>query len=144
MQAIFTKGRTNARLTSRVLAVVFALWLNLAVGPCAMAFSVDSDCPHCPPPQEDSMAAHHGGHGDEAEPGCDSQPTDCGDIDDFSFDGRSSPGKLKDTTDSVAIVPATLPEVTFDPVAHFATAADPPGPTAAPLPLHLLNCVFLI
>lgn len=144
MQAIFTTRQTNTRLTSRVLAVVVALWLNLAVGPCAMAFSADTDCPHCPPPQEDSMAAHHGGHGDEAEPGCDSLPTDCGDIDDFSLDGRSSLGKLKDTTDSVAIVPATLPEVTFDPVAYFATAADPPGPTAALRPLHLLNCVFLI
>lgn len=143
MQAIFTTRQSNARLTSHVLAVVVALWLNLAVGPCAMAFSVDSDCPHCPPSQEDPMAAHHGGHGDEAEPGCDTAPTDCGDIDDFSVDGRSSLGKLKDKTGIVAILPAVLPELTFDPVACSTTAADPPGPTAAPPPIHLLNCVFL-
>ena len=144
MQAIFTTGRTNARLTSRVLAVVFALWLNLAVGPCAMAFSVDPDCPHCPPSQEDPVAAHHGGHSDDAGPGCDTTPTDCGDIDEFSLDGRSSLSKLKDKTEIVAILPAALPEATFDPVAYSTTAADPPGPTAAPPPLHLLNCVFLI
>lgn len=144
MQAIFETRQTNARLTSRVLAVVFALWLNLAVGPCAMAFSVDSDCPHCPPPQEETMAAHHGGHSDDAGPGCDTTPTDCGDIDEFSLDVRSSLSKLKDKTEIVAILPAALPEATFDPVAYSTTAADPPGPTAAPPPLHLLNCVFLI
>lgn len=89
------------------------------------------------------MAAHHGGHGDKAEPGCDTGPAECGDIDDFSVDGRSSPGKLKDKTEIVAILPAALPELTFDPVVFSTTAADPPGPTAALPPIHLLNCVFL-
>lgn len=144
MQAISTTRQTNPRLTSRVLTVVFALWLNLAVQPCAMAFGSDHDCPHCPPSQEDPMAAHHGGHGDEAEAGCDTLPADCGDIDEFSFEGRSSLSKLKDKTEIVAILPTVVPAVTFDPVAYSTTAADPPGLTAAPPPKHLLNCVFLI
>jgi hypothetical protein len=144
VQAVFTTRQTNARLTSRVLAIACALWLNLAVGPCAMAFDTGHDCPHCPPSQEDPMVAHHGGHGNEADPGCDTLPMDCGDVDEFSLDGRSSLSKLKDKNEVVAILPATLPKVTFDPVAYSTTAADPPGPTAAQPPIHLLNCVFLI
>lgn len=143
MQAISTTRQTNARLTSRVLAVVFALWLNLAVQPCAMAFDTDHDCPHCPPSQEDPMAAHHGGHGDEAKPGCDTQPSDCGEVDDFSLDGRFSLGKLKAKAETVALVSPSVPEVSADPIGFSTTAADPPGPTAAPPPIHLLNCVFL-
>ena len=143
MQVDYTTRQTNTRLTSYVLAVVAVLWLNLAVGPCAMAFGADSDCPHCPPSQEDPMAAHHGGHGDEAAPGCDTARADCGELDEFSLDGRSSLSKLKDKTEIVPILPAVPPEITFDPVACSTTAADPPGPTAAPPPIHLLNCVFL-
>ena len=143
MQAVFTTGQTKARSASRVFAVVFALWLNLAVQPCAMAFETDHDCPHCPPAQEHAMAAHHGSHGDEAGPGCDTRPLDCGEVDDFSVDGRSSLGKLKDKIETVAIVPTPLPVLAFHPVGYSTTAADPPGPTAAPPPIHLLNCVFL-
>jgi hypothetical protein len=144
VQAISTTRQTNARLTSRVFAVVFALWLNLAVQPCAMAFDTDHDCPHCPPSHEDPMAAHHGSHGDEARPGCDTQPSDCGEVDDFSLDGRSSLSKLKAKVEAVALVAPSVPEVALNPIGFSTTAADPPGRTAGPPPIHLLNCVFLI
>lgn len=143
MQAKPTTRQKSARSASRMLAVVFALWLNLAVQPCAMAFNItDHDCPHCPP-APDEMAAHHGNHGDDSRSGCDSLPADCGEIDVFSLDGRTSQCKLKAKAETTALVSFALPEVALDPVRVSTTAADPPESTTAPPPIHLLNCVFL-
>jgi hypothetical protein len=126
-----------------VLAVVVALWLNLAVQPCAMAFSDDHDCPHCPPEQDMQMAGHHGHQVDKAETDCDSSQPDCGDIDDFSLDGRNTLGKLKAKPLPVAIVAPVSPTAALSPIGFSTTAADPPDPVASTTPLHLIYCVFL-
>jgi len=138
-----TTRRKQATVTSRLLGVAVVLWLNLAVQPCAMAFASDHDCPHCPPPQEDLMAAQHGHHGDEANAGCDSLEADCGDVSDFSVDGRQSQNKLKDKADLVLAVPACLPAASLDPIGFSTTAADPPRPAVSSRRLHILHCVFL-
>jgi hypothetical protein len=126
-----------------VLAVVVSLWVNLAVQPCAMAMGADSDCPHCPPAVEDTIAMAHGHHGSGADADCATSGSDCGAIDEFGIDSRSSQSKLKDNAEDVVpvsvlpggrlLVPATIPMA----------ATGPPDIAVAPLPLHLLNCVFL-
>ena len=143
MQSIFTNRQTSAAATSRVLAVVAVLWVNLAVQPCAMAFDADFDCPHCPPAVDDGMAMHHG-HGEEdAKSGCATQPSDCGELDDFGFDSRGTQNKLKDNAETVAISVALPPGAIADPVGFSTTAADrvdasarvarmPRGPAGSP------------
>ena len=143
MRQIVTTRRKQATVTSRLLGIAVIFWLNLAVQPCAMAFSNDHDCPRCPPAQEDSMAAHHGHTGDQANAGCDSLEADCGDVSDFSVDGRQSQNKLKDKADLVLAVPVSLPEVSLDPIGFSTTAADPPRPAGSSRRLHILHCVFL-
>ena len=138
-----TTRQARSTVTSRVLAVVVALWLNLAVQPCAMAFSDDHDCPHCPPEQDMQMAGHHGHQADKAETDCDSSQPDCGDIDDFSLDGRNTLGKLKAKPLPVAIVAPVSPTAALSPIGFSTTAADPPDPVASTTPLHLIYCVFL-
>jgi hypothetical protein len=139
-----TTRRKPATVTSRLLGIAVVLWLNLAVQPCAMAFASDQDCSHCPPAQEDSMAAHHGHHGDKASDRCDSLEADCGDVSDFSFDGRQSQNKFKDKADLVLAVPVSVPEASLDPIGFSTTAADPPRPAGSSRRLHIINCVFLI
>ena len=143
MRRMFTTRQATTTVTSRVLAVVVALWLNLAVQPCAMAFEDDGDCPHCPPAQDMQMAGHHGHQDDSANPGCETAQSDCGEIEDFSLDGRNHLSKLKDKAELVAIVASPVPIAALDPIGFSTTAADPPGLLASPTRLHLLNCVFL-
>jgi hypothetical protein len=122
---------------------VLALWINLAVQPCAMAMGTDGDCPHCPPAAEHDMAMAHGHHDIDVEADCATFGSDCGEIDDFGIDSRSAPSKLKDKTEVLA-VPVALPQHPIPGPAGFSyTAADPPEPAAAPPPTYLLNCVFL-
>ena len=139
-------GSANNRRTltrSRWLGVLVAVWLNLAVQPCAMALGVDRDCPHCPPVDHEAMAAHHGHHAEESSTGCDSLLSECGETDDFSIDGRFSSNKAKDKVEDLQIVAVPLLAALPGPVAYTTTAADPPRPAAPPPPLYLLNCVFL-
>ena len=138
-----TTRQARSTVTSRVLAVVVALWLNLAVQPCAMAFGDDHDCPHCPPAQDMQMAGHHDHQTDNAGTDCETSQSDCGDIDDFSLDGRNTLGKLKAKPLPVAIVAPVSPTAVRNPIGFSTTAADPPDPVASTTPLHLLNCVFL-
>jgi hypothetical protein len=134
---------TRTLTQSRWLGVLVAVWLNLAVQPCAMALGLDDGCPHCPPMDHEAMDAHHGHHAEEADAGCDSPLSDCGESDDFSIDGRFFFSKSKDTVDdseAIVVAPAAAQPGT---VGFTTTAADPPRPVGAPPPLYLLNCVFL-
>ena len=143
MTILRTTRRLHATAPGRLLAVFVALWINLAVAPCAMASDSDSDCPHCPP-QIEEMASHHGHPGSEKDSGCATQPPDCGVIDDVSLDGRTSQLKLKEKTDLVLHVPLPVPEVPPVALGESTSATGPPPPLGRPQTLHLLNCVFLI
>ena len=143
MHTSATIGPERTASASRWLGVAVALWLNLAVQPCAMALGVDDECPHCPPAHDHEMAAHHGHHDIEIKAGCDSPLSDCADSDDFSIDGRSSQAKLKDKSDAPIIIAPASQEEALGPVYYSTTAADPPRRVAASPPIHLLNCVFL-
>ena len=143
VRRISTTRQARSTVTSRALAVVVALWLNLAVQPCAMAFGDDHDCPHCPPAQDMQMAGHHGHQADEAATDCETSQSDCGEIDDFSLQGRNTLSKLKAEPLPVAIVAPASPLIALNPIGFSTTAADPPEPVASTTALHLLNCVFL-
>lgn len=127
----------------RALGLFAAVWLNLALAPCAMAMEADHDCPHCPPAHEHEMAGHHGHGTPTAKAPCASLDTPCGDLDDVSLDGRAGQPKVKDFGDlPVAIVPG---------LEHWDTAVatttrESTGPPRWPgrsTPLHVLHCVYL-
>ena len=126
-----------------VLGLFAAVWLNLALQPCAMAMEADHDCPHCPPAHEHEMSAHHG-HGEpKAEAACATMEAPCGELDDVSFDGRTGQLKVKDAVElPVAIVhdPAAA-TVTIAETCNYATG--PPIYADGSPPRHILFCVFL-
>ena len=126
-----------------VLGLFAAVWLNLALQPCAMALEADHDCPHCPPAHEHDMAAHHGHASPKAEAPCASMQAQCGELDDASFDTRSGQLKVKDSVElPLAIAHDRItPVVTMTERCNFPTG--PPQHAGLSPPLHLLNCVFL-
>ena len=140
-----TARTTNKRgfAQSRWLGVLVAVWLNLAVQPCAMALGQDDGCPHCPPVDHESMDGHRGHHAEEADAGCDSLLSDCGESDDFSLDGRFFFSKAKDTVDDIQADIVAPAAAGLSCTGFTTTAADPPAPVGSSPPLHLLNCVFL-
>ena len=89
------------------------------------------------------MAGHHDHQSENARPGCATSQSACGEIDDFSLDGRNTLGKLKAKPLPVAIVAPASPTIAHNPIGYATTAADPPDPVASTTPLHILNCVFL-
>lgn len=130
-------------LGQRALGLFAAVWLNLALAPCATAMEADHDCPHCPPAHEHEMAGHHGHGAAKAKAPCASLEADCGGIDDISLDGRGGQLKVKDLGDlPVAIVPGVEH---WDPVVATTVreATGPPRWPGGSTPLHVLHCVYL-
>jgi len=128
----------------RALGLFAAVWLNLAVQPCAMAYeSDDHDCPHCPPAQTHEHGDMHGGM-DQKMP-CADGAADCTIEEDWSHDARGAKSKLKDVPAEipVAIAPQELNVQLYRP----AGTAGPPGCSLAQAgaspPLHVLYCVYL-
>ena len=129
----------------RAIGLFAAVWLNLALAPCAMAVEDEEDhnCPHCPPAQ---AHGHHETHpGMQAQTSCADDLADCGLDESFSHDTRSGQSPSKDAPEEL---PAVAVAGRFDggepvivrqraPPAHLAGRL-PAGP-----PIHLLNCVFL-
>ena len=121
--------------TRGIWVLLVAVWLNMAILPCAMAFeTADHDCPHCPPAEE--HAGHHGHHKAKAEASCDESP--CCDASEATLETRTA----KQTPDVVA---AGIPAIAESPsrLVRFAAAADPPDPPGALPPRHVLFCVYL-
>ena len=127
------------------LGLFAAVWLNLALQPCAMAYEVEKDhnCPHCPPSE---MQGQHGMHeGMDAEMPCADGLSDCSLDPDFNHDGRGGQTQLKDVKgDSPVFVGPMDLVAPFDkvlrerPPPRFETAH-----SGAPPPLHVLYCVYL-
>ena len=133
----------------RALGLFVAVWLNLALQPCAMALESmqDNDCPHCPPAQ---THAHDGMHdrmhesmGHEMP--CASATADCSFSEDLNHDARGDQLKLKDAhIDSPTAISCrefALPygnPVDFLPRPRYASVH-----TGASPPLNVLHCVYL-
>ena len=129
----------------RALGLFVAVWMKLALQPCAMAFELaaDPDCLHCPPEQMQEHGGMHGGMDHEMP--CADGMSDCAIIEDLNVDARGDQTKLKDAPGDAAI--AILPHefvAPFPPPAdatllpRFASAR-----SGAPPPLHVLHCVYL-
>ena len=129
----------------RALGLFVAVWLNLALAPCAMAYEAqsDDDCPHCPPIDAQS---HHGMHtGSEATMPCADGLSDCSLDDDFSHDARTGQATAKDAgpdgPDAMAL-DTTSARLAIR--AEWGLGPPPAGPGHDIVrPLHLLHCVFL-
>ena len=126
----------------RVLGLIAAVWLNLAVQPCAMALEQEHDCPHCPPAHEHEMEMHHGSHEPQAESPCASMQVQCGEVDEFSVDGRSKL-KAKDLVDPTAILSHEYTELADRTPWKIQGSTDPPNCAFGSPPLHVLHCVYL-
>ena len=142
----FANSRQRQSRGRRALGLFVAVWLNLSLQPCAMAYEADDqdhDCPHCPPAATHEHGNKHAGM-DRGMP-CADGMADCAIDADWSHDGRGANAKLKDAPADApaAIVPteaATRPPPLGSsiPPPRFLTLR--PG---APPPLHVLYCVYL-
>ena len=140
----------NIRLTQqswgrRALGLFVAVWLNLALQPCAMAFTADSDCPNCPPAQTHEHAGLHGDMSgmDEQMP-CADGLDDCFIDDDLNHDGRSGESKAKDAPNTSAAIFSQEMSLNW----HRSADVTPRPRYAsmhagAPPSLHVLYCVYL-
>jgi hypothetical protein len=129
----------------RALGLFVAVWLNLALQPCAMAYDVeaDADCPDCPPA---GMQHHDGMHSDMGrDMPCADADTDCMLDADWNHDGRSGQSKLKDAQPDVPIAIAAHERAL--PFSRRANTTLYPRYASvyagAPPPLHVLHCVYL-
>ncbi len=128
----------------RALGLFVAVWLNLAVQPCAMAYEVeDHDCPHCPPAATHEHADMHGSM--DADMPCADGASDCNIDEDWNHDSRGGQSKLKDAPADllIAIAPDELAALSD----HARDAPVQPRhgsvQAGAPPPLYVLNCAYL-
>lgn len=122
----------------RMLSVLVICWLNLAMTPCATAFEIADDCPHCPPAAEQQMTHH--GHDAAVEADCGSMQSDCCDLEAAAVDLRV--GKFENQDDvSVVALPVAWPSLHTVSIAQ--PEARPPDPGNHSPPLHKLFCVYL-
>jgi hypothetical protein len=127
----------------RALGLFAAVWLNLALSPCAMAYQAfeQHDCPDCP---SSPMTGHHDMHdGKTVQAPCADDLTDCMIDDDFSHDGRTGQLKVDDTPDSGLGLPAIDVVILDTRTCRSESPRYSAGRPGAPPPIYLLNCVFL-
>jgi hypothetical protein len=120
-----------------------AVWLNLVLQPCAMAFDPPQGrpCPNCPPAHEQAMPAHrsHAAAGVH----CASLHAGCGDLRGISVDNRGDLPKIKPPGELPALILGDYPEPRVETIRYLPQPAKPrDGPAAAP-PLNVLYCVYL-
>lgn len=120
--------------------VLVVCWLNLVILPCAMAMPAEQGCPHTPAVVEQA-SGHHGHHDISTVHDCVTAASDCCEFVDASLDTRG--GKLKNTTDDVAITVVSLPWLTDYSLIEQAVVPHPPDPVGFSPPLHKLYCVYL-
>jgi hypothetical protein len=136
-----TKGTRN------VFGLLFALWVSLAIQPCAVAEVSEHSCPHCPTEvaAASDSSHHHGGPAHHAatqvSPSCESMQADCCDLDEGIANVRV---ELPDLDDATAVLTAAAPPQIVDvPRREANRLADPPDPPDDLVPVHLKKCVFL-
>ena len=129
----------------RALGLFVAVWLNLALQPCAMALGSmqDKDCAHCPTAQMHEHSGMHESMGHDMP--CADVATDCSFSEDLNHDGRSGQLKLKDAQVDApaAIAPREFASFTGRPVSIRPRPRYASVHAAAPPPLNVLYCVYL-
>jgi hypothetical protein len=127
----------------QVLGLLTVLWLNMAILPCAMAFQSAEMCVHCPPADEQEMAAHHGHGAKHAEPSRVTIQSECCDLEEASVDSRGSKLDIKPASALVVVTAPAMPELRSQTSGQLLSASDPPHQPGSSPPLHVLFCVYL-
>ena len=137
----------STALRRGVLGLLTILWLNMAMAPCALAFQVDDDCPHCPPAEEHAphhtMGAHEGHDHPVAKPSCATAQTDCCDAIAASAEGRGSKLEHRPASDVVFAGPPLSEARSALRCPYNRRAADPPEIIGCSPPIRTLYCVYL-
>mgnify|MGYP001826465287 CR=1 FL=1 len=148
MFASFNQQQTKSRRT-RAFGLLVAVWVSLALQPCAIAAVSDHECPHCPVEVEATPAAiedHCNPAGKiKADDGrsLPSAQSDCCDLDNGIVNVRlDTSGDHDDATFLPTSVPAS--QFRLGPCEDSGNATGPPDSTGGPVPLYVLKCVFLI
>ena len=123
------------------LALFAAVWLNLALQPCAMAYESDGQAP-----MQMQMQGHGGMHHDmDEQVPCADSLSDCSIVDDLNYDGRNGQLKLKDLSNDLPLAIADC-----DSALRLKRPVDAPLParygllhSGAPPPLYILHCAYL-
>jgi len=133
-----------------VLGLFAAMWLNMALQPCAMAMQMahDHGCSHCPPSQvRDAAESHHGDghHAEQSVSPCAQADTSCAAGDEPVVDARKVQLKLKSSQADLPVAIASYdvcslgwrPDETLPPLSTLPARAVPFPP------LHVLFCIYL-
>jgi hypothetical protein len=121
MIQLFGKFR-RAGASRRGTAVLVAIWLNLALLPCAMAMEVPDEGHDCCPPTIEL------------------QSSDCCELGDVTLDGRD--GSV-DTPDDLGFAAIEKPWLSLNTLTTPRWSEKPPDPGYHSPPLHKLFCVYL-
>jgi hypothetical protein len=141
-----TDKAVTAQGTRRAFGLLLALWVSLALQPCAIAAS-EHDCPHCPAEIAAAPTSHHdhGGSGNHHNAAkmhdCASMQADCCELDDSIVNVRVDLPDLDDLT--AFITSAAPPQLADAPRGQAERLASPPEPPDRSVPIHLMKCVFL-
>lgn len=125
-------------VSRRIAAILAVVWLNMAVLPCAMAFSVDDGCPNYQPAAEQELAHH----GQASDANCKTLQSDCCDLAAANANTRAS--KIENLSDDLELLLSPTqawPALAAKPIPVNATR--PPDPDWTHPSLHVLNCVYL-
>ena len=131
----------------RAFGLFVAVWVNLALQPCAMALAEqdEPDCPHCPPSKM-QMHEHGMAHaGMERDAPCADGAGDCAVIDSINHDGRGSQPKLQlPGADLPIALPSDIAGTVAEQPSRRTSSAEPfYHYIGSPPPLHVLYCVYL-
>jgi hypothetical protein len=130
-------------LRRNVLGLLAIVWINMAVLPCAMAFQVEDDCPHCPPAEQHEMAAHQGHGKATAKPPCATSQPDCCDVVAASIDTRGGQLEFKPASELALVTTPAVANVPARAARHVGPRSDPPDICGSSPPLHVLFCIYL-
>ena len=143
MRLLANKRHQKRTVRSRAFAVLAVLWVSLGIQPCAIAATDDEGCPHCPPEQIQTMAAHDG-HSDgvSESSSCVSVQAMLCEVDEAAIDSRSGKVEVDDAGIFVPVAPTF--EQTFPVIRDtiVGVAFDPPARHRSAVPLHILYCVY--
>ena len=142
-----TKRHTTGSWT-RLFGLFAAVWVGLALQPCAVAAVSEHDCPHCPPQAEEAARPHQSHCNPDAKvtpdepPNCDALQANCCDLEQSAANVRFD---TTDGDDETVALPASEPAAYPDPGlgADPGSEARPPEPAGGSVPLHVLKCVYL-
>lgn len=127
---------------------MLAVWVSLAVQPCAVAAVSTEECPHCPVPAEtmpEPERNHCGSIVTRSEDivSCASAQTECCDVEEGIVNLRVESPDL-DEDNNVLPTSVPVPHPNHGPCEESGNASGPPEPSGGPVPLHVLKCLYLI